>query len=109
MNLSIHIYIEILFYDSVTIRKEEVEQNIVKEKREMEHLLREQCMEREKLSRIDERVNEHKRLNKQLEDDRLILIERKKKIEKYIKTSEEEMGTLTKELTNFGKKRKELK
>jgi hypothetical protein len=62
-------------------------------------------MEKEKLSRFDERINELKLHTKQLEDDRLVLIERKQKIEHYIRTSGEDMEKLKKDMIDLVEKR----
>lgn len=75
----------------------------------MECLLREQRVEREKLSRLEDRSNEFKRLTKQLEDDHRVLLERKKKIENYLKTSLGEMEGLKRDLLESTRKRRELR
>jgi hypothetical protein len=90
-------------------RKDEVEQKIIKEKQEMDHFLREQRVLREKFSRLDERSNELRRHAKQLQDDHILLVERRKKILNYMKASEEEGENLKKELVDSTKKRKELR
>jgi cell division protein FtsB len=75
----------------------------------MERLSREQRVEREKLSRLEDRSNEFKRHNKQLEDDHHVLAERKRKIENYLKASLEEMEGFKRDLLESTKKRKELR